>query len=162
MSKILEKFVHSQFYDFLNSNFKQTVWLPSQLSTVSALANFADEVLLLMESEDLCGAVFLDLTKAFDTVNQPRKSCCPSCRLSMFRSEPYSGSSHIWVIVKSGLPVMLCLTFSGWPLGRHRGVFWFILVYINDLPLAIENYEVTLYAGDPVLTCTTLINSHTC
>ena len=70
MSKILEKFVHSQFYDFLNSNFKQTIWLPSQPSTVSALANFADEVLLLMESEELCGVVFLDLTKAFDTVNQ--------------------------------------------------------------------------------------------
>ena len=41
-----------------------------KLSTVSALTSFADEVLLHMESEELCGTVFLDLTKAFDTVNQ--------------------------------------------------------------------------------------------
>ena len=37
-------------------------------STVSALSTFADEVLLNMEKGNICGAVFLDLTKAFDTV----------------------------------------------------------------------------------------------
>jgi len=34
-----------------------------KLSTTSALTSFADEVLLHMESGELCGAVFLDLTK---------------------------------------------------------------------------------------------------
>ena len=72
MSKILEKVVHSQFYDFLNSNnlisSKQFGFRP-KLSTTSALTSFADEVLLHMESGELCGAVFLDLTKAFDTVD---------------------------------------------------------------------------------------------
>ena len=72
MSKILEKVVHFQFYDFLNSNnlisSKQFGFRP-KLSTTSALTSFADEVLLHMESGELCGAVFLDLTKAFDTVD---------------------------------------------------------------------------------------------
>ena len=38
-------------------------------STVSALSTFADEVLLNMEKWNICAAVFLDLTKAFDTVD---------------------------------------------------------------------------------------------
>ena len=38
-------------------------------STSTALTSFADEVLLNMEQGKLCGAVFIDLTKAFDTVD---------------------------------------------------------------------------------------------
>ena len=38
-------------------------------STESALTNFADEVLLNLEKGKLCGAVFLGLTKAFNTVD---------------------------------------------------------------------------------------------
>ena len=38
-------------------------------STVTALSNFTDEVLHNMEKGRFCGAVFLDLTKAFDTVD---------------------------------------------------------------------------------------------
>ena len=39
------------------------------LSTVYALTYLADEFLLDMEQGKLCGAMFLDLTKAFDTVD---------------------------------------------------------------------------------------------
>ena len=66
MSKILEKVVHSQFYDFLNSNnllSSEQFGFRPKLSTTSALTSFVDEVLLHMESGDLCGAVFLDLTR---------------------------------------------------------------------------------------------------
>ena len=36
---------------------------------MSAISEFADEILCNMENGKLCGAVFLDLSKAFDTVN---------------------------------------------------------------------------------------------
>ena len=71
-NKILEKVVHSQFYDFLNSNnliSSEQFGFHLKLSTTSARTSFADEILLHMESGDLCGEVFLDLTKAFDTVD---------------------------------------------------------------------------------------------
>ena len=72
LSKILERVVHSQFYKHLNSNnllsSMQYGFRPKH-STVSALSTFADEVLLNMEKRNICGAVFLDLTKAFDTVD---------------------------------------------------------------------------------------------
>lgn len=69
LSKILEKAVHSQLYDYLLVN---NMLLKEQfgfLSTVSALSAFADEVLLNMEKGKICGSVFIDLTKAFDTVD---------------------------------------------------------------------------------------------
>ena len=72
LSKILEKAVHSQFYQYLVINnllTRKQFGFRQGLSTESALTSFADEVLLNMEQGKLCGAVFLDLTKAFDTVD---------------------------------------------------------------------------------------------
>ena len=47
---------------------KQFGFRPKQL-TLTALARFADDVLSNKERGNLCGAVFLDLSKAFDTVD---------------------------------------------------------------------------------------------
>ena len=72
LAKILEKIVHTQFYEILSTNNllsdKQFGFRP-KVSATAALSNFADDVLLNMENGMLCGAVFLDLTKAFDTVD---------------------------------------------------------------------------------------------
>ena len=69
-SKILEKVVHNQLYYFLNDNkiitSKQFGFRP-KLSTNTALTHFTDNVLLNMGSGRL--TVFLDLLKAFDTVD---------------------------------------------------------------------------------------------
>ena len=67
LSKILEKAVHTQFLvtNKLLSR-KQFVFRRS-LSTISALTSFADES--PSQHGRLRGAVFLDLTKAFDTVD---------------------------------------------------------------------------------------------
>ena len=71
LSKILERTVHSQLYSHLITNnlltSKQFGF--RQNSTITALTNFADETLSNMECGRLCGAVFLDLSKAFDTVD---------------------------------------------------------------------------------------------
>ena len=72
LSKVLERAVHHQFYQYLNQhkllNEKQFGFRPKH-STVNAISSFADEILLSMERGKLCGAVFLDLSKAFDTVD---------------------------------------------------------------------------------------------
>ena len=72
LSKILEKAVHLQLYQYLVTNdllSTKQFGFRKGISTESALINFADEVLLNMERGKLCGAAFLDLTKAFDTVD---------------------------------------------------------------------------------------------
>ena len=71
LSKILEKAVHTQLYHFLVANKRlsgKQFGFRKGLSTISAVTSFADEVLLNVEQGRLCGAVFLDLTKAFDKV----------------------------------------------------------------------------------------------
>ena len=59
------------------------------LSTLSALTSFSDEVLLNMEQGRLCGTVFLDLTKAFDTVDH-------QILLSKLSAYGLSGNSLQW------------------------------------------------------------------
>jgi len=72
LSKILERVVHSQLHEYLNSAnllSDNQFGFRSKRSTTTALSTFADEVLLNMEKGHICGAVFLDFTKAFDTVD---------------------------------------------------------------------------------------------
>ena len=64
--------MHYRFYQYLNQhnllNEKQFEFRPKH-STVNSVFSFADEILFNMERGKLCGAVFLDLCKAFDTVD---------------------------------------------------------------------------------------------
>ena len=72
LGKIQEKAVHNQLYYFLNENriiiFKQFCFRP-KLSTNTALTHLIDTLLMNMDSGRLTEAVFLDLSKAFDTVD---------------------------------------------------------------------------------------------
>ena len=64
--------MHQQLYEFLSANELLT---PNQfgfrptLSTVTALAHFTDNILQSLDKGGFTGAVFLDLLKAFDTVD---------------------------------------------------------------------------------------------
>ena len=72
VSKILEKAVHTQVYRYLLQN---KILSPRQfgfrpkLSTEVALTDFTDFILGNMDKGCVTGAVFLDLSKAFDTID---------------------------------------------------------------------------------------------
>ena len=77
-SKILERVVHLQLYQYLITNnllSNKEFGFRKGFSTTTALTSFADEVLLNMEQGKLCGAMFIDLTKAFDTVDHQIMLC---------------------------------------------------------------------------------------
>ena len=150
--------VHSQLHEYLNSTnllSKNPFGFRSKCSTATALSGFADEVLLNMEKVDVCGAVFLDLTKAFDTVDHgilmsklSSLGVSPSA-LEWFTS--YLSNQKQRTSCENELSEALPVTF-GVPQGSILGPLLF-LVYINDLSSAIKHSEVSLYADDTVLYC---------
>ena len=158
LSKILERVIHSQLYEHLASNSllsNKQFGFRSKRSTATALTGFADEVLLNMERGNICGAVFLDLTKAFDTVDH-------GILMSKLSSVGVSPRSLEWFAsylrnrkqqtsCENNLSEALPVTF-GVPQGSILGPLLF-LVYINELPAVIEHSEVSLYADDTVLYC---------
>ena len=59
LSKIIERVVHSQLYEYLISNIllsNNQFGFRSKRSTATALSGFADEVLLNMDNGNICGA----------------------------------------------------------------------------------------------------------
>ena len=72
ISKILERAIHQQFFKYMKDNNllteKQFGFKPNS-STSIAVGHLADSILKNMDNGQLTGVAFLDLSKAFDTVD---------------------------------------------------------------------------------------------
>ena len=74
ISKVMETIVHHQVMDFLNENkllSKNQFGFRPKMSTELAAVKFIDEIRMSVDKGNLAGAVFIDLTKAFDTISPP-------------------------------------------------------------------------------------------
>ena len=158
VSKILEKAVHSQVYEHLQKNKilspKQFGFRP-KLSTEIALTHFTDAILEQMDKGQLTGAVFLDLSKALDTVDHTiifSKLCAivlsdnVICWLKSYLSNRKQVTS-VANSLSTTKPVPV-----GVPQGSVLGPLLFI-ISVNDLPLCPRYCETELYADDTVLYC---------
>ena len=156
LSKILERAVHTQFYGYLTKNNlvspKQFGFRP-KLSTATASAQFTDQPLLGMDNGTITGVVFLDLVKAFDTVNHS----ILSRKLSNFGvDETVQNWFDSFLFNRS--QVTCCANAQSVPntvsvgvaQGSILGPLMFI-TYMNDLPNVLEFCNIALYADDTVL-----------
>ena len=158
ISKLLEKAVHMQLYSYLcdtNLHCQKQFGFRLNSSTVTASAMFTDKILSAMDKGQLTGAVFIDLTKAFDTVDH-------SILLSKLCSlgVPITSPAYNWfesylsnrcqVTVCNGTKSSPETVQIGVPQGSILGPLLFTL-YINDLPDYLEHCDVTLYTDDTVL-----------
>ena len=157
-SKLFELIIKNKLVNFLTT-FK--ILSPEQygfrknVSTKQALINFIEELYLNKESSFDTIGVFLDLSKAFDTVDHNilikklqhygiRGVC-----LDLFQS--YLSERRQLVNIynnNSGLKPIKC----GVPQGSILGPILFIL-YINDLPDILKFSKIKLYADDTTIAC---------
>ena len=72
VSKVIERAVHDQVYSYLTDNnllSSSQSGFRSQYSTATTVIDVQDYILKNMNEGNVTGAIFLDLKKAFDTVN---------------------------------------------------------------------------------------------
>ena len=111
ISKILEKAIHAQFFTYLSDNqllSSKQFGFKLNASAVTATAMSTDKILSAMDSGMVTGAVFIDLTKAFDTVNHSillskLKCLGVSADCYLLQLLPISGSNLASVIVVKSL-----------------------------------------------------------
>ena len=158
VSKVNERAVHSQFYDFLDTNKLLPVnqfGFRRRRSTEFALAQFTDEVLENMDNGLVTGAVYIDLKKAFDTVNHTimikklKTMVISSTNMAWFHS--YLSSRCQKTVIGQAMSATRKATV-GVPQGSILGPLLFS-IYINYLPACLQNATVTLFADDTALYC---------
>ena len=158
LAKILETLVNNQLKVFLNSF---PILSPHQSgfrakhSTVSATSLVLNDIVSALDKKLFCAALFIDLSKAFDTVDHilllQRLSYIgfnsDACRWF----ENYLSDRQQCVKVGPIKSDFLHVS-KGVPQGSILGPILFIL-YINNIVNTLKNCNIHLYADDTILYC---------
>lgn len=156
VSKILEKAVHRQLIEYLERNnclSQNQFGYRSQRSTDLATALFTDSIRKAADKGLLTGAVFLDLSKAFDTLDHSRL-------LEKLKSYGVKGLAYNWFsdylfqrfqVVKLGQELSSpCPLMCGVPQGSILGPLLF-LIFFNDFEGCLQYSKVIQFADDTVV-----------
>ena len=153
IEKIFEKMMYSRIIDFLNQHnqiYTRQFGFRKSHSTVHALINIAEHIRQKLDQGEFACGVFVDLQKAFDTVDHETLLAKLSyygirgIPNKWFRSY-LSGRSQF--VTVSGLKSEIKLMLHGVPQGSVLGPLLFLL-YINDLHFSIRTSETYHFADD--------------
>ena len=155
-SKIFERLVVNQLLKFSDENkilSENQFGFRKKISTSDALTHFTEYVYQGLDNRKFILSVLLDLTKAFDTVDVPillTKLEFYGVRdgaLRWFKNYLFNRKQFVCI---NGINSKIRQIHSGVPQGSILGPILF-LFYINDLPKAIYNSRITLFADDSTL-----------
>ena len=156
ISKILERCVYNQLIEHLESHdliSPQQFGFRKKRSTEMATVLFLDDIQKAMDSGKLTGAMFIDLSKAFDTVSH-------SSILDKLPKYGIVGLEKLWFtdylfgrsmkVNYKGASSDTKSISCGVPQGSILGPLLFLL-HFNELPSLLKKCKMIMYADDTVL-----------
>ena len=159
LSKVFERCILNQliFYCLTENILVSNQYgFRSGYNTTDCLVDLIDEITKALDGEKYAVSIFLDLSKAFDTVNH-------SILLSKLDLYGIRGDENQWFtsflsnrkqkVFVNGVESNFLLVNSGVPQGSILGPF-LLLIYINDFEKAANYFSLRLFADDTSLTAT--------
>ena len=162
ISKVLEKLIYIRTYSFLNENnqlYVSQYGFRNNHSCENAISELVGHILKRREQNESTACVFLDLSKAFDTIKH-------DVLLKKLESYGIRGTALNWfesyltnrkIKVKCTIASSRKTEFSkeepvnvGTPQGSCLGPLIF-LIFNNDLHKVVENCSTILFADDTTL-----------
>ena len=156
IAKVMDKIAHNQLYLYFQN---ENILSPSQHgfrqghSTVTALLEITDRLYHNIDIGELNGVIFLDLRKAFDTIDH-------QIMLKKLRCYGIAGTAHNWFSSYLSNRSQYCQVdgnlsqpssvLGGIPQGSILGPLLFLL-YINDLPNCLSDTKCNMFADDTQL-----------
>ena len=153
LSRIFEKLIFNQLYKYLDTNkhlFPKQSGFRHLYSVVTSLLSCTNDWYKNMDTGKYTALVFIDLKKAFDTVDHDillkkmQKYGVSGIGLTWFKSYLQDRRQLCKV---NGVSSRIEEIHCGVPQGSCLGPLLFI-VYTNDLPFCLEGCQVTMYADD--------------
>ncbi|XP_057296255.1 uncharacterized protein LOC130625211 [Hydractinia symbiolongicarpus] len=155
-SKTIEQIVHHQLYNYLEENNLlqcQQFGFRKQRSTQQAVSLFVETIRKNADKAECTGAIYLDLRKAFDTVNHSRLlhklqlHGIHDIELQWFEDYLFNRTQYVTYDNINSPPQQIT---CGVPQGSTLGPLLFLLL-VNDLHQLLSKSKVLLYADDIVV-----------
>ena len=154
--KLLERIVHDRITKFWEDNdflLSDQGGFRKGHSTLSTVADLSDDIFNQVNGGNITMAVFVDLRKAFDTVDLGillKKLSKAGIRDNTLAWCENYLSGRRQCTVANGVTSVTLPIACGVPQGSVLGPLFF-LVYVNDVQAALDVCKVKLYADDTVL-----------